>query len=46
MAERSMCTTTELVPLLRERGITLPAFQVHRLVTGTPERVSLPVCAP
>jgi DNA-binding Xre family transcriptional regulator len=45
MAERGMFTTVELVPLLTERGITLSASQVHRLVTGTPERLSLAVLA-
>ena len=40
-----MFTTTGLVPQLAERGITLSASQVHRLVTGTPERLSLPVLA-
>ena len=30
-----MFATTELVPLLHERGIDLSASQVHRLVTGT-----------
>ena len=45
MAARGMFTTTELVPLLAERGINLSASQVHRLVTGTPERLSLPVLA-
>src|SRR5712691_1487919 len=45
MADRGMFTTTGLVPLLAERGITLSASQVHRLVTGTPERLSLPVLA-
>jgi DNA-binding Xre family transcriptional regulator len=45
MADRGMFTTTELVPHLAERGITLSASQVHRLVTGTPERLSLPVLA-
>ena len=45
MAVRGMFTTTELVPPLRERGIDLSASQVHRLVTGTPERLSLPVLA-
>ena len=40
-----MFTTTGLVPRLAERGITLSASQVHRLVTGTPERLSLPVLA-
>ena len=45
MADRGMFTTTGLVPRLAERGITLSASQVHRLVTGTPERLSLPVLA-
>jgi hypothetical protein len=45
MAEHNMFTTIELVPLLAERGITLSASQVHRLVSGTPERLSLPVLA-
>lgn len=45
MAAHGMFTTTELVPPLRERGIDLSASQVHRLVTGTPERLSLPVLA-
>jgi DNA-binding Xre family transcriptional regulator len=43
MASRRMFTATELVPLLRERGIELSASQVHRLVSGTPERLSLQV---
>jgi hypothetical protein len=37
MATRGIFTATELVPLLAERGITLSASQVHRLVSGTPE---------
>jgi DNA-binding Xre family transcriptional regulator len=45
MAQRGLFATTELVPLLAERGITLSASQVHRLVTGIPERLSLPVLA-
>lgn len=45
MAERGLFTTVELVPLLTERGISLSASQVHRLVTGTPERLSLAVLA-
>ncbi len=40
-----MFHTTKLVPLLHERGIQLSGSQVHRLVTGTPERLSLPVLA-
>jgi DNA-binding Xre family transcriptional regulator len=45
MADHSMFTTTELVPLLRDRGVELSVSQVHRLVTGTPERLSLSVLA-
>jgi DNA-binding Xre family transcriptional regulator len=45
MAEHRVFTATELVPLLRERGIDLSASQVHRLVSGTPERLSLQVLA-
>lgn len=45
MAEHGMFATTDLVPLLRERGIHLSNSQVHRLVTGTPERLSMTVLA-
>lgn len=45
MAGHRIFTTTELVPLLRERGIELSASQVHRLVSGAPERLSLQVLA-
>ncbi|WP_227999717.1 helix-turn-helix domain-containing protein [Nocardia australiensis] len=41
MASQGVFTATELVPLLRDRDINLPASQVHRLVSGTPERLSL-----
>ncbi|UOB15896.1 helix-turn-helix transcriptional regulator [Streptomyces sp. HP-A2021] len=40
-----MFTISELAPPLAERGINLSLSQVHRLVTGTPERLSLPVLA-
>jgi len=43
MAAHRVFTATELMPLLRERGIELSASQVHRLVSGTPERLSLQV---
>ncbi|MFF4249385.1 helix-turn-helix domain-containing protein [Streptomyces sp. NPDC001822] len=43
MASHHVFTAIELVPLLRERGIDLSASQVHRLVSGTPERLSLQV---
>jgi len=43
MASNKVYTATELVPMLRDRGIDLSASQVHRLVSGTPERLSLQV---
>ena len=45
MARRGLHNSTELAPLLRERGIELSPSQVYRLVTGRPERVSLKVVA-
>jgi DNA-binding Xre family transcriptional regulator len=45
MAGHGMFTTTDLIPLLQDRGISLSPSQVHRLVTGTPERLSLQVLA-
>ncbi|MEU7428067.1 hypothetical protein [Streptomyces sp. NPDC040750] len=41
MAQHQVFVATELVPLLRGRGIDLSASQVHRLVPGTPERLAL-----
>jgi DNA-binding Xre family transcriptional regulator len=41
MAERGMFATTELGPLLAERGVKLSREQVYRLVAGIPERLSL-----
>lgn len=41
MAARGLWATTDLSPLLEERGINLSAAQVYRLVTQTPERLSL-----
>ena len=43
MAERGMFSTTDLRPLLQERGIALSASQVYRLVVERPERLSLKV---
>jgi DNA-binding Xre family transcriptional regulator len=45
MAARGLHTTTELIPLLAERGIELSRPQVYRLVNQRPERVSLQVIA-
>jgi DNA-binding Xre family transcriptional regulator len=36
-----MFATTELGPLLAERGVILSREQVYRLVVGTPERLNL-----
>ena len=45
MAERGLFQTTELVPLLAERGVVLSREQVYRLVTKTPQRLNLEVLA-
>ena len=41
MAEQGLFQTSQLRPLLAERGIALSAVQVYRLVAQTPERLSL-----
>jgi DNA-binding Xre family transcriptional regulator len=41
MAERDMFQTSDLVPMLAERGITLSREQVYRLVTQPPQRMSM-----
>lgn len=41
LAQQGMFATTDLAPLLAERGIELSAAQVYRLVVQTPERLSL-----
>jgi DNA-binding Xre family transcriptional regulator len=41
MADRDMYATTDLRPLLAERGVLLSREQVYRLVARTPERLSL-----
>jgi DNA-binding Xre family transcriptional regulator len=45
MAARGMFATTELGPLLTERGVLLSREQVYRLVVGTPERLNLTTLA-
>ncbi len=45
MAERGMFATSDLVPLLAERGIHLSSEQVYRLVTAKPQRLSMDVLA-
>lgn len=39
MAQRNLWKSTELMPLLKSRGITLSESQVYRPVTGSPERI-------
>ncbi|MEV0898177.1 helix-turn-helix transcriptional regulator [Actinoplanes sp. NPDC049802] len=43
MADRGMFSTSDLIPLLAERGIALSSSQVYRLVTERPERLSLKI---
>nr|WP_237276689.1 helix-turn-helix transcriptional regulator [Streptomyces caniscabiei] len=43
MATNGMFSTTDLRPLLAERGIDLSASQIHRLVAEVPERLNLKV---
>lgn len=45
MAERGMFATTDLVPLLAERGVVLSREQVYRLVVKVPQRLNLAVFA-
>lgn len=45
MADRGLFQTTELVPLLEERGVRLSREQVFRLVTQPPQRLSMETLA-
>lgn len=45
MAARGLHNTTDLIPLLAERAVTLSRPQVYRLVNQRPERMSLMVVA-
>lgn len=45
MAERGLFQTTELVPLLADRGVVLSREQVYRLAAKTPKRLNLAVLA-
>jgi DNA-binding Xre family transcriptional regulator len=45
MADRDMYATTDLRPLLADRGVVLSREQVYRLVARTPERLSLATLA-
>ncbi|RIJ77328.1 XRE family transcriptional regulator [Nakamurella silvestris] len=41
MARQGLCSTSDLRPLLKQRGIEVSASQTYRLVVETPERLSL-----
>lgn len=43
MAAAGMFSTTKLIPLLKERGITLSTSQVYRLAAEKPERLNMHV---
>jgi DNA-binding Xre family transcriptional regulator len=45
MAARGMHNSTQLIPLLAERGIQLSRPQVYRVVYQRPERISLQMMA-
>jgi len=45
MADRGMFATTDLVPLLAERGVSLSREQVYRLVVRVPQRLNLTTLA-
>jgi DNA-binding Xre family transcriptional regulator len=45
MAADGMFATTDLVPLLAERGVVLSREQVYRLVARVPQRLSLTTLA-
>lgn len=43
MATRGLFQTSDLVPLLAERGVHLSREQIYRLVTGSPQRLNMDV---
>ena len=45
MADRGIFQTSELVPLLADRGIQLSREHVYRLVTTTPQRINTDILA-
>src|SRR5215813_12320318 len=45
MAHKGMFATSDLVPLLAERGVHLSREQVFRLVTQPPQRLSMDTLA-
>lgn len=45
MSEHGLHNTTELVPLLADRGVVMTSTQVYRIVTGEPERLNMHLLA-
>ncbi|WP_282824632.1 helix-turn-helix domain-containing protein [Gulosibacter sediminis] len=45
MGEHGMFATTDLVPLLADRGVVMTSSQVYRVVSGTPERMNMRLLA-
>lgn len=45
MANRAIYQTSELVPMLAERGVHLSREHVYRLVTKTPQRLNMEILA-
>lgn len=45
MAEKGLFQTSDLLPLLAERGVHLSREQVYRLVTSPPQRLSMDTLA-
>ncbi|AZZ55010.1 MULTISPECIES: helix-turn-helix domain-containing protein [Rathayibacter] len=43
MAQKGLFKTTDLVPLLSERGVQLSREQIYRLVTSKPARLNMDV---
>lgn len=41
MGEHGLYNTTDLVPLLADRGVVMTSTQVYRVVTGEPERLNM-----
>ncbi len=45
MSEHGLHNTTDLVPLLADRGVVMTSTQVYRIVTGEPERLNMRLLA-
>ena len=45
MDEHGLRSTTDLVPLLADRGVMMTSTQVYRIVVGRPERLNMQLLA-